>query len=86
MKRTLIAIGIAVILSLMFVPHGGTSDHRSWDESHFGIPTDENMFPVVLPSGNLGRDSPSYFTELIVQTTFLAVVAAVIVNLFPRRR
>ncbi|HEU5239414.1 MAG TPA: hypothetical protein VFU37_19945 [Pyrinomonadaceae bacterium] len=83
MKRTLLAVGIAVLLSLMFVPHGVTSDHRSWN-THLGIAVreyvsyrapfwDSQGFPVLL-------------TDLIVQTTFLAVVAAVIVNLFPHRR
>ena len=81
MKRTLLAVGIAVLLSLMFVPHGWTSDHRSWNTRlgsaereyvSYRAPFWDSGFPV-LP------------TELIVQTTFLAVVAAVIVNLFPHR-
>src|SRR5262245_53246748 len=62
MKRTLLGVGIAVLLSLMLVPHGGTSgNHRApfWESSGY---------PVLV-------------TELIVQTIFFAVAAAIITNI-----
>ena len=82
MKRTLLAVGVAVLMSLMFIPYGGTSDHSTWND----------------PLGRMNRNYVSYrapfwesqgfpilLSELIVQTAFVAVAAAVIVNLFPRR-
>ena len=83
MKRTLLAVGFAVILSLMFVPHGGTSDHKSWNDRGFGWQQREY---VSYRAPFYSQGFPVLLTELIVQTTFLAVAAAVIVNLFPRRR
>ena len=83
MKRTLLAVGFAILVSMMFVPYGGTNDHRNWNDkfgmfvrSYYSFRSpffvDSQGYPILLP-------------ELIVQTTFLAVAAAVIVNLFPRR-
>jgi hypothetical protein len=82
MKRTLLAVGIAVLASMMFVPHGGTSDHRSWSDprgravrqyySYRAPFWDSQGFPILL-------------TELIAQTTFAVVAAAIIVNI-PWRR
>jgi hypothetical protein len=71
MKRTLLAVGVAVLASLLFVPYGGM---------HYGV------------RFNRGRgtfwDVPCDLiavTPLILQTVFVAVVAAVIVNLLPRK-
>jgi len=60
MKRTLLAVGFAIIISLLFVP---ARYYRFWE----------------TPPGSIA------VTLLILQTVFLSVVAAVIVNI-PWRR
>ncbi|MGB9475600.1 MAG: hypothetical protein WCE87_11095 [Candidatus Udaeobacter sp.] len=73
MKRTLSAIVIAVLLSLMFAPHsgGGRSLFRFANYAHGPF--------FIMPSHVDGR-------QLVLQTIFLAVLLAVIVNLVPRRK
>jgi hypothetical protein len=68
MRRTLIAVGVAILASLMWIPtydtgFYGTYRHR---ESIFSIHHQINM------------------SQMILQTVFIAVAAAVIVNLFRR--
>src|SRR5262245_29363518 len=79
MKRTLLAVGIAVLLSLMLVRYGGTSDHRNWSEK-FGL-TVRHYVSYRAPFWN-SQGFPVLLTELIVQTVFVAVAVAIIAN-FP---
>jgi hypothetical protein len=75
MKRTLLAIGIPVLVSMMLVPHGadyyGGGYHIQRWKPFF---VDVGPHRVVL------------WTPFILQTIFAAVAAAVIVNLWPRKK
>src|SRR5262245_39540823 len=79
MKRTLLAVGIAVLLSLMLVLYGGTSDQRNWSDK-FGL-TVRHYVSYRAPFWNL-QGLPVLLTKLIVQTVFVAVAAAIIAS-FP---
>jgi hypothetical protein len=69
-KRTLLAIFFAVILSLMFAPQSGRGLLRFANYAHGPF--------FITPHQIAGK-------PLLLQTIFLAVAAAVIVNLFPRK-
>jgi hypothetical protein len=64
MKRTLLAIGVAVLISMLCVP------------CFFGC--DTYCVPFFHVSAHISQ-------KFLLQTIFLAVAAAVIVNVFPRR-
>ncbi len=71
MKRTLVAVGFAILASLLSVPYGGM---------HHGV-----IFnPGRGTFWNVPYDLIAV-TPLILQTVFAAVAAAVIVNLLSRR-
>jgi hypothetical protein len=95
MKRTLMAVGIAVLVSMLFAPHrhgwdllehafyvspgadpGGLGYVPRWCENWHWFPafwlTDRQENPVLL-------------TPFLGQTAFLAVLAAVLVNLGRRK-
>jgi hypothetical protein len=74
MKRTLLAVGIAVLISMMLIPVG---DYRvrMWLPFFYDtawLPWDTRRWDVL-------------WTPFILQTVFGAVAAAMIVNLLPRR-
>ena len=71
MKRTLLAVVIAVLISLMIAPHKGGNLFRSGGYAHA---------PFFVASSEID------VKQLVVQTIFLAVLLAVIVNLEPRRK
>jgi hypothetical protein len=71
MKRTLLAVVIAVLISLMIAPHKGGNLLRSEGYSHA---------PLFVASSQID------VKQLVLQTIFLAVLLAVIVNLEPRRK
>jgi hypothetical protein len=68
MKRTLLAVGVAILASMMwipaFIPRMGHC--RAW------------IFSI-------DRETTIYWSLMILQTVLVAVVAAVIVNLFRRK-
>lgn len=70
MNRTLLAVGVAVLISMMFVPHQGALSVLNWHGPFFS--TNSYGDPIIWES-------------FVLQTIFLAVAAAVIVNLFPRK-
>jgi len=70
MNRTLLAISIAVLISLMFAPHTGRGALRFANYAHG---------PFFIMPGQVDRK------QLVLQTIIIAVAAAVIVNLFPRK-
>jgi hypothetical protein len=70
MSRTLLAISVAVLISLMLAPHTGRGALRFVNYAHG---------PFFIMPSEIDRK------QLVLQTVFLAVAAAVIVNLFPRR-
>ena len=72
MKRTLLAIIFAVLLSLMFAPHSGSGRSLLRFAGYAHGPF------FIMPSYVDGK-------QLVLQTIIIAVAAAVIVNLFPRR-
>jgi hypothetical protein len=71
MKRTLLAVVIAVLVSLMVAPHKGGNLLRSEAYGHA---------PIFVASSQID------VRQLVLQTIFLAVLLAVIVNLEPRRK
>jgi len=72
LKRTLLAIIFAVLLSLMFAPHSGSGRTLLRFAGYAHGPF------FIMPSHVDGR-------QLVLQTIIIAVAAAVIVNLFPQR-
>jgi hypothetical protein len=75
LKRTLLAVGVAVLVSLLNVPWG----------NHFGRVAGRYPFWVDASSGAY-RDVPPV-TPLLLQTVFLATASAIIVNIrwWPRK-
>ncbi len=74
MKRTLRAVGVAVLVSMMLVPVGDF-EVRMW-------------LPFFYDTGWLRQDTGGWgihWSPFILQTVFAAVAATVIANLFPRR-
>jgi hypothetical protein len=70
-ERTLLAIFFAVILSLMFAPHSGRGLLRFAGYAHAPF--------FIMPSHIDGK-------QLVLQTIFLAVLFALIVNIPWRRK
>lgn len=73
MKRTLLAVGVAVLVSLMLVPRGYHTEYYASSV--------QARLPFFLDSNWAILSEP-----FVLQTIFLSVLAAVIVNLFPRRK
>jgi hypothetical protein len=71
LKRTLLAIIFAVVISLMIAPHRGGNLLRSEGCAHA---------PIFVASSQID------LKQLVLQTIFLAVLLAVTVNLQPRRK
>ncbi|HEY7002378.1 MAG TPA: hypothetical protein VH330_11615 [Candidatus Udaeobacter sp.] len=71
MKRTLLAINIAVFISMMLAPHTGRGLLRFANYVHGPF--------FIMPQQIAVR-------QLFFQTIIFAVAAAVIVNLLPRRK
>jgi len=74
MKKTLMAVGIAVLVSMMFTPH-----RFSWGTD----PGAFRHFPIFLtdPWAWAAPGNPILWGQFIGQTAFVAVLAAVLVNL-----
>jgi hypothetical protein len=81
MKRTLLAVGVAVLLSLMVVPYGGYNVRLSRHDPAQGFYFRESFFLDH-------RGWPMVADQLILQTVFLGVLAALIVNIrwWPRKK
>jgi hypothetical protein len=73
MKRTLLAVGVAVLVSLMFVPD------QDWLGCKICVVVDRSVF---APFFSVTRIDWGPFT---LQTIFLSVLGAVLVNLLPRK-
>jgi hypothetical protein len=76
MKRTLLAVGVAVLISMMLIPHGD-----------YGGPV-QMWLPWFYDTHWLPWNTEDWeilWTEFILQTMFAAVLFAVLVNLLPRR-
>jgi hypothetical protein len=69
MNRTLLAISIAVLISLMLAPHTGRGALRFANYAHG---------PFFIMPSQVDRK------QLVLQTIIIAVASAVTVNLFPR--
>jgi hypothetical protein len=73
MRRTLVAVGIAVLVSLLNVPWG----------NQFGRIAGRH--PFWSDASGAYKDVP-LITPLVLQTAFLAVAAAVLVNIHRSRK
>jgi hypothetical protein len=71
MERTLLAVLTAVLISLMIAPHRGGNFLRAAGYSHA---------PIFVAFRDIDVKA------LVLQTIFLTVLLAVIVNLKPRRK
>ena len=71
MNRTLLAISIAVLISLMLAPHTGRGLLRFANYAHG---------PFFMTPSQVDRK------QLVLQTVIIAVAAAVFVNLLPRKK
>jgi len=71
MKRTLLAVVIAVLISMLVAPHKGGNLLRSEGYAHA---------PLFVASSQID------VKQLVLQTIFLALLLTVIVNLEPRRK
>jgi hypothetical protein len=70
MNRTLLAIIIAILISLMLAPHTGRGMLRFANHAHG---------PFFIMPSQVDRK------QLVLQTIIISVAAVVIVNLFPRQ-
>jgi hypothetical protein len=71
MERTLLAVVTAVLISLMIAPHRGGNLLRAGGYAHA---------PIFVAFSQID------VKQLVLQTIFLAILLAVIVNLKPRRK
>lgn len=77
MKRTLLAVGIAVLISMMLVPVA--REEVAFIGALITVANVRPFFFLINCSCNV------LWTPFALQTAFAAVLAAVIVNLFPHR-
>jgi hypothetical protein len=75
-KRTLLAAGVAVLLSMMATPQKGYRYH--W---HCWLVYEQCQYQPFFRTNAADWD----WKQFQMQTVFAAVAATVIVNLFPRR-
>jgi hypothetical protein len=84
MKRTLLAIGIALLASMLFAPHlkeWGLRRHYDWaGTSYFPLFVTDREETVRGYQGNY-YPNPVLWAQLGGQSIFAAVLAAVLVNL-----
>jgi hypothetical protein len=78
MKRTLLAVGIVVLLSMMFAPHS-----ISWYLDILGI---RWGYYYWLYYPLFDKTYCVEWKDFYVQTAFVALLVAVLVNLLPRRK
>jgi hypothetical protein len=71
MNRSLLAISIAVLISLMLAPHTGRGALRFANYAHG---------PFFITPSHVDR------RQLVLQTVIIAVASVVIVNLLPRKK
>jgi hypothetical protein len=74
MKRTLLAVGVATLISMMLIPRGNYKP-QMWLPFFY----DTHWLPGWAYYWRI------LWTPFILQTVFAVIAAAVIVNLFPRR-
>jgi hypothetical protein len=75
MKRTLLAVGVAVLVSLMFVPEG-----EDWQGCTICVVVNGSGFAPFFSVTGIA------WGQFILQTIFLSVLTAVIVNVPWRRK
>ena len=80
MKRMLLAVSVAILISMMLVPRGHVDILRYGHAKDGNI---EEFLPFFLQS--VWPTNEIMWQTFMLQTIFLAILAAVIVNLFPRK-
>jgi hypothetical protein len=84
MKRTLLAVGIAVLLSILAAPHTEPLTfwtHQGFQRTFLGF-TGSRWFPAFW----IAENNPILVAEFVGQTVFAAVLAAMVVNIPWRRQ
>jgi hypothetical protein len=82
MKRTLIAIGIALLISMMLVPHGSTDGSRFWTHSE----RVEVFWPFFLNTPHDWYVDDICPRAFVLQTLFLCTLFAVLANIHWRKK
>jgi hypothetical protein len=80
MRRTLLAVGFAVLVSMLLAPHGGRSGVEGWGP--FFFTQGFHLTSTRIWYGNAGR---VMIDMLALEMVFLAVLFAVVVNIRWRR-
>ena len=80
MKRTLLAVGVAVLISMMLIPRGFVTVERY---GHIEEGDIQEFLPFFLHSQ---RHYEVMWHTFMLETIFLIILAAVIVNIPWRRR
>ena len=87
MRRTLLAVGIAVLVSMLVAPH---KDPWHWGNDHFdwAYHSQTHYFPIFCYDHAYFSTVPNpvLWVQFFGQTAFAAVFAAVIVNVPWRRK
>jgi hypothetical protein len=88
MRRTLLAVGLAVLLSMLLAPHGNKGRVEGWGLffSNYGLyiqTTWGDLRTAECGYGGIGR---VMIDMLALETVFLAVLFAVIMNIRWRRK
>jgi peptidoglycan/LPS O-acetylase OafA/YrhL len=83
MSRTLLAVGVAALVSMLFTPH---KDRWHWGGKRWDW-ADSYRFPAFcVDVSYYGQRNTILWSEFAAQTAFVAVLAAVIVNIPWRRK
>jgi hypothetical protein len=82
MRRTLLAVGFAVLVSMMLAPHANKQRITAYGPffAHSGFSPDDFTYIGLYGTDRVAIDA------LALQTVFLAVLFAVIVNIRWRRK
>ena len=82
MRRTLLAVGVVTLISILFAPH---KHNWYWGHKHYDW-ADHDRFPAfVVDNGYYYGDNPVQWDAFAAQSVFAAVVAALLVNIRWRR-
>ena len=86
-KRTLVAVGVAALASMLLAPH---EDAWNWGNNHFdwAHQSQAHYFPIFFydPPYYSRASNPIRWTEFFGRTAFLAVLAALAANIPWRRK
>jgi hypothetical protein len=88
MRKTLLAVGFAVLVSMLLAPHGGKSGVKGWGLffSDYGLYMRTEWGDLRTAQFGYGGIGKVMIDMLALEIVFLAVLFAVIVNIRWRRK